>query len=258
MELNNDNYFDYDMQMKYWGTSQFKTFLECEAKGLAELQGDYIRPSSPALLMGSYVDAYFSNEMDIFTEAHPELFKKNGELLANYKKCDTIIERIEKDKLFSSFMAGEPQKIMTGKVFGYEFKIKIDSYFPGEKIVDLKVMKDFNPIWKNGEKKNFIDAWGYDIQAFIYQEVEYQNSGERLPFYLAVATKEEPCNIEIIHIPQWKINSAGSLVKHYIHMFDHVKKGEIEPTKCGCCDYCIESKVLTGPVEYDALLGIDE
>ena len=45
------------------------------------------------------------------------------------------------------------------------FKIKIDSYHEGACIVDLKVMRDFEPVWKEGQGKlHFIEAWGYDIQ----------------------------------------------------------------------------------------------
>ena len=47
---------------------------------------------------------------------------------------------------------------------------------------------------------NFIEYWGYDLQAAVYQEVVYQNTGERLPFFVAAASKEEETDIELIWI----------------------------------------------------------
>ena len=57
MEINNSNYFSQNITAKYWSVSQFKTFNRCEALGLAESQGEYVREESDALLIGSYVDA---------------------------------------------------------------------------------------------------------------------------------------------------------------------------------------------------------
>ena len=39
-----------------------------------------------ALLVGSYVDAHFSNELAIFKAQNPEIFTRNGDLKSEYKK----------------------------------------------------------------------------------------------------------------------------------------------------------------------------
>ena len=78
MKLNNTNYFSPEAQMEYFGASQLKSFIQCENKAMAEISGEYKRPFSKALTMGSYVDAWFSDEMDEFMNLHLELFKKDG------------------------------------------------------------------------------------------------------------------------------------------------------------------------------------
>lgn len=254
MEITNSTYFSEKAQMDYFGASQIKSFIQCENKALAEIKGEYKRPYSKALTMGSYVDAWFSGEMDEFQELHPEIFKKDGSLRADYEKCDQIIERAKQDPLFMEYMSGDPQKIMTGELFGYPFKIKMDSYHEDQIIVDLKVMASLLPVYKDGEWKTFVDAWGYDIQAYIYQQVVKYNTGKELPFYLAVLTKEDATDLEIIHLPQWKINSAEAIVKHYVKEFDDVKRGKREPKRCGKCDWCRATKVLAEPIEYEDLL----
>ena len=123
-----------------------------------------------------------------------------------------------------------------------------------DKIVDLKVMKDMLPMFKDGERKTFIDVWGYDIQGFVYQQIVKENTGKELPFYLAVLTKEKAPDHEIIHIPNYRLNSAGELVKHYIKRFDKVKRGIKEPNKCGVCDWCRTQKKLVRPLEYEELI----
>ena len=129
--------------------------------------------------------------MIFFKAKHPEIIKKDGDLKAEYKQADYIIQRIERDEVFMKYMAGEKQVIMTGGIAGVPYKIKIDSYHKDKAIVDLKCMRDFAKQWDNGKYVNFIDFWRYDIQGAIYQEIVRQNTGERLPFIIAGATKEK-------------------------------------------------------------------
>ena len=77
------------------GSSQFKSFISCEASALAEITEEFPREITTALLVGSYVDAHFENTLDIFKAKHPELFKKTGDhgLLKDYAKADEIIQR---------------------------------------------------------------------------------------------------------------------------------------------------------------------
>lgn len=255
MELNNKNYFSTEAQMEFFGSSQFKSFLDCEASTMAEIRGEHFRESTSSQLVGSYVDAHFAREMPEFVVDHPEIFNsRTGELKKDFQKGEEIIERIERDPMFMEYMSGEKQKIMVGEIFGYPFKIKIDSYHPNDKIVDLKVMKDMKPVFKRGEWKSFVDAWGYDIQGFIYQQIVKYNTGKELPFFLAVATKEKPTDIGIIEIPQWRLNSAAAILRHYLPRFDGIKKGEIDPARCERCAWCKETKVLDSLIDYEDLL----
>ena len=64
--LTNENYFSKENQMKYMGTSQYKSFCNCEAGTLAEINGEYEREKTSALLVGSYVDSNFEGTLDIF------------------------------------------------------------------------------------------------------------------------------------------------------------------------------------------------
>jgi len=253
--LTAENYFSPENQMKFMGSSQFKSFLnECEAATLAEIKGQYEREKTVALLVGSYVDAHYEGTLDVFSAKNPEIFLKGKpELKSEYKHANYIIQRLERDELFSENMSGQKQVIQTGSILGVPFKIKIDSYFPGVKIVDGKIMKDFKPIWKDGLPLSFVEAWGYDIQGAIYQEIERQNSesGEQLPFIIAAGTKEKPePDLGIFSIPQNHLDYCLGVVMDNVKRFDGIKKGLIEPTRCGHCDYCKSTKKLTEIIDY--------
>lgn len=241
MELNNQNYFSPEMQMKYMGVSQFKTFMSCEARAIAELKGEYVREMSTALLIGSYIDAYFEGTLKLFKESHPEIFKRDGTLKSEYIQAEYIIERITNDELFMKYLSGEKQVIKTGEIDGVPWKIKIDSYHPCKCIVDLKVMKDFEPVYKPGEGRlSWPLAWGYDIQGAVYQAIE----GDNLPFFLAGATKEKEPDIDVMYIDQPYLDTALQVIKANQKRFADLKKGIGEPIRCEHCDYCRKTKKL--------------
>ena len=251
MAVNRFNYFSQNNNRKYCGSSQFKSFLQCPARAMAILNGELQEEESTALLVGSYVDAWFEGTQDAFKQEHPELFKKDGSLKADFAHADRIIERVQRDELFMKYMSGRKQVIKTGTIEGVPFKIKIDSYHKGTAIVDLKVMKDMKPIWneERGIREDFIHHWGYDYQAAIYQAIE----GDKLPVYICVATKEEHPDLAVIHIPQSWIDSAMSVIKNEIGIIAAIKRGEIEAERCGHCAYCRETKKLTRVISADEL-----
>ena len=250
MELNEKNYYE---PSPYMSASQFKAFLNCEAAALAESEGEYRREPSSALIQGQYVDAYFTGNLDEFREKHPELFKKDGTLKSTYQVCEAAIARIEKSETAMEYLEGAKQVIVTGEIEGVLCKGKLDVLSPN-RIVDLKCMRDFEPRYKDGEKLDFIRYWGYDIQAYFYTELVKQQYVEQLPYYILAVTKEASPDLELIHIPDRWISSAGEVVKHYINRFDAIKKHEIQPKRCGHCAYCKETKVIEKPKEYEEFL----
>lgn len=250
--LNNENYFSLENNMKYMGVSQFKAFEKCPASAYAEVTGNFEREKTTALLVGSYVDAHFEGSLDLFQAHNPEIFTKSGELKSNFRQANEIINRVEEDKIFMEFMSGDKQVIMTGEIEGVPVKIKIDSYHPDKMIVDLKCMKDFQPIYVPEKGRlNFIEAWGYDLQGAVYQEIVRQNTGKILPFYICAVTKEKVPDIAIIEIPHAYLDVELEHFKKNVQYYDGIKKGLFEPERCEHCDFCKSTKVLKGPISME-------
>ncbi len=249
MKLTKRNYFSKKANLEFMSVSQFKSFERCQASTLAEINGKYEREKTTALLVGSYVDSYFEGTLANFIKQNPEIFKKDGTLKADYVQAEVIIQRILKDKLFTEYLSGKKQVIMSGEISGVPVKIKVDSLHP-DKIVDLKVMASFDEVY-NAEKGRlpWFEAWGYDLQGAVYQEIVRQNTGEILPFYLAAATKEKITDIDIVHIDQKMLDFQLDRFKRYVEMFDAIKKGIMPAERCQKCEYCKNSKVLVEPTE---------
>lgn len=251
MILTAKNYFSKKANLHYFSVSQFKSFQSCQNSALAEVRGKYKREKTIPLLVGSYCDSYFEGTLDEFMKENPEIFTKSGGLRAEFVQAkEVIIPRIEKDKTFMKHISGEKQVIMTGEICGVPIKIKIDSFRPGKAIDDMKIMKDFEPVFV--PEKGLLPwwtAWEYDLQGAVYQEIVRQNTGDKLPFYLDAATKEKVTDIDVLHIHQDELDYALERFKADIEMYDAIKKGIIKPDRCGKCDWCKMSKVIRKPSE---------
>lgn len=256
------NYFDPEIEMAFMGSTQIKNFMHCEAAELARLRGEYQTPKSTAMLVGSYVDAHFEGTLDVFRAQHPELFKRDGTLKAEFVQANEIIDRMERDELYMLLMSGRKQKIFVGEIAGVPIKIKIDSLldadacmeivrkFPAAQealglcagaIVDQKVMRSLDDVWSEEDRQrvSWWKAWRYDVQGAIYQAVE----GHYLPFILAAGTKDG--DIRAVYLPDTVLTAALAEVEDLLPGFQAVKEGRRPPTRCGNCPYCRATRTLT-------------
>lgn len=251
MVLTEDNYFSEEASKLYTGSSQIKDFMKCEAYAMAKINGDWEEETSTSMLASSYIDEAVSGTLDVFCAKHPEMFKKDGSLYSQYAYLDDVLMQAENDEMFWKYINGEHQKIMTGEIAGVSVKIKVDSFFPKKLIVDLKAMKDLQLIWNPilGRKLNFIENYDYILQAALYQEIVKQNTGDVLPFIIAVLTKEKISERALLQIPQGEMDMKLNQLKDYLPHIQELKQGKVEPISCGKCDYC-KSKAKTTQI-YD-------
>ncbi len=262
MKLTNKNYYSKEANKEFLSVSIYKSvfgslgYKGCEAKALAEINGEWREQPSTAMLVGSYIDSYFEGTLGDFKEHNPDIFKKDGTLKADYKQAEEIIARIERDSKFMQYLSGEKQTIFTAEFEGAKWKCKLDSYLPDKAIVDLKVVDDIYKAHyaKDVGKVNFIMARGYDFQLAIYQKIVELNTGKKLPCFIAAADKGKVTNIELIQITQPELDSALVGVKYGVERIKKLKSGEEEPERCGKCDYCKQTKVITKPILMSALL----
>lgn len=254
--LDDSNYYSVEANKRYCSASQFKDFIGCpfipgcEERALATIEGKFVRETTPALLIGSFLDALWENDdIDYLLERFPDCVSSRGktkdELKSDYKKAMKMYQVGRKSKTFSFYMSGDKQTIMTGEIEGLPYKIKIDSFLEGKAIVDLKTTqtldRDFTIfVPDSGERLRFYRGYGYDIQLAIYQEIVRQKTGDKLKCYLACVDKDDHPMCDIIQLTQKMLDEALDRVKRESFKISQLKSGEIQPIKCNLpsCDYC--------------------
>lgn len=252
-KLTNENYYSKEADKRYMSVHQYLDFAGhmgirgCECRAMAALEGEYEKEKSTAMLVGSYVDSYFEGTLDEFKKENPEIFTQKGELKSDFKKAEKMIARAEKDKKFMAYMSGEKQVIMTGYLFGCDWKIKMDSYIPDKAIVDLKTSADIHKAWKVQDfgYANVAEYWGYTLQLAVYQKIVEINTGKKLPCILAFITKEDSPEIKLCYIDQMTLDHSLNEIEMNMGDVLAVKNGEVEPIPCGKCDHC----KATQPIE---------
>lgn len=273
--VSSEDYHGYTANLDYLSASQLKAFMDCEMAALAELHEAHERPETTALLVGGYVDAYFAKQLDRFTENHPEIYKRDGTLKAEYVQANAIIERINESSLCRHMLGGVSQPVYTGEIDGLPFKGKFDSLlsaaqcdaicelWPGMSqqllmsdgaIVDLKVMRDLGSVYKPGQgRMSFIEAWRYDLQLAIYQRLE----GHRLPCFIVAATKEDVPDLRLIHLPNYQLDAAWEAARPMAQRVEQIKLGKVKPERCEKCCYCRQTRIIEEAMDYEDLEGAE-
>ena len=134
------------------------------------------------------------------------------------------------------YMSGEKQKILVFKMFGAHWKMKMDSFVEVICIADLRVVASIDTY--RGAVKAAFRRLQYHTQGAVYQAGAEVCGYGRLPFYLAVATKEAVTNFDIFQIDQPTLDMALREIEGNMPRFIAVKAGLEEPHYCGVCDYC--------------------
>lgn len=251
--LTPENYYSDAANKLYMSNSTFKAVYgypgapyPCEAAAL-------FAPSveTEALLIGGYVDAAFESDaaLDAFRNDRADaLMLKNKK--GYYKfvtDADKAIARAKMDPVFMSYLGGQHQAVLTGEIAGHLFRIKMDDYQPGSRITDLKYVKSAAESYNEFLKRRvtFVEDYGYHIQGAIYQEIERQNSGIRLPFYIAYITKEEVPDFGVVQVPQDMLDDALEYVRLSLSSRP-MAQVHTAPRSCGrrSCPWCRGQKSL--------------
>lgn len=260
-KLTPENYYSHDTDWEYMSFSLFKDFQRCEAAALAKLKGDWTPElDAKPLLVGNYVHSYFESP-----EAHEKFVKDHkskimstrgktkGQLKADYKFADVMIKALDDSELFNYvYKPGRKEVIVTGKLFGYDWKGKIDSLILDQNyFCDLKTVDDLHKKhWQEDSRSwdNFIEDRGYYMQMAIYRELIKQTFGKDCnPYMFAVSKQAIPDKLAIDFTGEseaLRMQAALEEIEANQERYWNIMMGEIKPKPCGRCEYCRSHKVL--------------
>ncbi|MGG4039927.1 PD-(D/E)XK nuclease-like domain-containing protein [Heyndrickxia ginsengihumi] len=263
LKLNSQNYHSIEANKEYLSVSQFKSFMDCEARTMAELDGSYKRPDSNALLVGSYLHSFFENE-DVFyqfiEENNEAIFNTRGNKYADFTKADEMIETLKNDPFAMFALEGEKEEIYTANVFGAEWKIKVDSIHHGRKTFsDIKTTQDLHKRYWSDKYNNwvsFVESWDYVLQMAVYRRVLQECLGNTYTPYIVAITKENPPNKAVLHFDETRFDFEYEYIEMKIDRVLDVKSGKAKPTRCEKCDYCRSTKKLNNTMEIGELIYV--
>ncbi len=261
MTLNKHNYHSREANQQYMSVSQFKRFVECEARTMAVLNGEYEEPTTNALLVGSYTHSAFESdeEFNSFVEENNgAIFKKNGGKYSDFETADRMIETLKSDPFAMFALEGEKEVIYTAELFGSPWKIKVDSANHDRlSFSDIKTTQDlYKRYWsvKYDGWVSFIEAWDYVLQMAIYRRVIQENTEHTYKPYIVAVTKENPPNKAVVHFDESRFDFEYEYTEMKMNRIMKVKSGEEQPVRCGKCVYCRKTKQLQGTIEVGGLI----
>lgn len=262
LELTQSNYFSKEAEREYMSRSQYKGYLECEAKQDAKLKGEWDDGTNIAFEVGSYVHSWCQGTQREFVSSHPNMFKRDLSLKAEYILADKMIECLKGDDFVLYCLEGTKEKVITFEMFGCQWKIMLDvQNNDRRRIVDLKTTKSITEkVWDEETRKkvSFVEAYDYPLQSCLYTEGERisegREPGDYSEFLIVAVSKEKQPDKAIINMSD-NVRLAEELAKVEANMprILAVKKGEVDPVRCNCCDYCKSTKVLTAAIHYSEL-----
>ncbi|WP_376715863.1 PD-(D/E)XK nuclease-like domain-containing protein [Enterococcus dongliensis] len=263
MDLNRKNYYSNEADWQYMSVSQFKDFMKCEAATLAKLKEEW-KPNSDdtALIVGNYVHTYFESELaheEYIDENRQVILKKDGTERAAFVQAIDMIEALEYDDFFNFVYQGEKEVILTGDLFGTEWKARIDCFnYDKGYFVDLKTTRSLSQrYWSEryGGYVSFAEEYGYIMQMYVYKQLLEKKFNKEVTPYIFAVTKESPPDISAIQIHPARYDFEHYTIEEKLPHILRVKMGEDAPTACGKCEYCRKNKRLSGFIEIEDLLN---
>ncbi|KKC50173.1 hypothetical protein VE23_25040 [Paenibacillus sp. D9] len=213
-------------------------------------------PQTDALLIGSYVHAYFEGPeaFEEFKANNPELISSRGptkgELKTEFKKANNLIRAIESDPMCMFMLQGEKEVILTANFAGADWKIKIDCLNrDNNRFSDIKTTDSITK--ETWDKKlgyvSFVESKGYLTQMSLYAEIERLDAGRDgwiEPIIVAVS-KEDPPDKAVVGLKAYDIERELDQIRENMPRILSVKSGSEAPNRCEKCRYCRETKQLT-------------
>lgn len=263
LQLNQTNYHSTEANREYFSVSQFKDLMECEAKAMSKINGEFEESYGNVLIVGSYTHAAFESEeafQQVIEENSDVIFMKRGNgKYKDFEVADAMIETIKNDHFTMFAMEGEKEVILTAELFGAKWKCKIDSInYHRNTFTDLKTTRSLSQrFWSDKYQKyvSFVEAWDYVLQMAVYREIIQQNTGAYYTPYIVAVTKEDPPDKAVLHFDDTRFQFELDFVEHMMEQFIKLKAGKGTPSRCEKCAYCRKTKQLKDTIEIGELLA---
>ena len=248
LRLTKKNYYSHHSDLVYMSATWFKKFEACEAAAWDLLHHPVEEVTIP-LLVGNFIHSHFESD-----EAHTEFVEhykdeirtRSETLRAPFVQASSMIDRLHKFDEFMYFYNNSDctkESIVTGKLYGVNWKAKIDSlnvkkgYF-----CDLKTTAEMHRTFYNPETHKYDQLWfdqyNYGLQMAAYKKLLQLKYHKPFKCFVFAVDKTSQPAVEAIEVDMGRIEKGLSEIETYQpHLMD-VLAGKEKPIRCEHCDYC--------------------
>ena len=264
MKLTESNYRTMEADMFYWSNSQYKDFLECEARALAKARREFVEDDNEALLLGQYVHCGVlePHKLPEFMERNKDSMLTKGrtakdgtvtgqEIRAPFALGADMIARVKRDELCMDALSGKHEHIFTFELAGLPWKAKLDSVdYERGVIADLKTCRDFDATeWNEAlrVKVPWYEVYGYWTQFAVYRQAYKECTGVDSQTCVIVAvSKQKPPDIAILAFEdESRFQYELDKIADNMARLEAVKRGKEPARRCEKCAYCRSTKIVT-------------
>lgn len=222
--------------------------MNCEASALASDRGELEFVPTESMLASKLTEEYLigteKEVVKMFNENPSMLNSRTGNLKVAYEKARELADLAKEDEIFMTFLTGEPQVKLEGVINGMKvigFADIVSEHF----ISDLKVMANFDRAWDPVSRKrvSFVQQRRYAVQGAIYLELARQMWGKEMNFFIPAMTKQAISRRIVVSFADENMENHLQRFSDSLPRIQQLRNGEVEPTSCGECDYCLERRI---------------
>lgn len=264
--LNEDeaNYHSLEANQNSMSFSQFKDWViewgGCPARAFAKhVTGTYKDPDKDVFVLGNLGHKIVTepHTVEQWYETHKKILFLYGDKEKGFKKTTEIVRtaanKIKDAAVYNQYLIGQKERFFVFYLGGVLWRCKMDICGEGF-LTDLKFVRDFldvySPYYK--ERVPWWKNWHYHLQLAVYSEAYTQRSElsperarNRPKAHIIAATKPSKGsnNFDLITFDPDYLYECFLVVEKLLPEVMEIKRGEVEPIRCGHCEYCAQTSL---------------
>jgi len=256
--LDDDNYHSFEANKYSMSFSQFKDFIlawgGCPARAFAKhVLGTYKEPDKDVFVLGNlgHKIVIEPHTLEQWYETHKKILFLYGDKEKGFKKTTetvrTAANKIKDAAVYNQYLIGHKERFFVFYLGGVLWRSKMDICGNGF-LTDLKFVRDFldvySPYYK--ERVPWWKNWHYHLQLAVYSEAYVQKLNEKRPkAHIIAATKPSKGsnNFDLITFYPDYLQAGVEIIEKLLPEVMEIKRGEVEPIRCGHCEYCAQTSL---------------
>lgn len=258
--LNEDdnNYHTLKANQNSMSFSQFKDFVlawgGCPARAFEKhVLGTYNEFNKDVFVLGNlgHKIVLEPHTLEQWYDEHKKVLFLYGDKEKGFKKNTEVVitaaNKIKDAAVYNQYLIGHKERFFVFYIGGELWRCKMDVCGDGF-LTDLKFVRDFQDVYSPYYKERvpWWKNWHYHLQFGVYSEAYVQALDEQRPkAHMIAATKPSKGsnNFDLITFDSDYLHECFLVIEKLLPEVMEIKRGEVEPIRCGHCEYCAQTSL---------------